>query len=112
MEPHALLYLARPLAVRPAPCDAGFFSPRLTDRLTLQRFFFLAMSVFCQQPRRGSSLLLLGQTFFLQVGKVELEEVIKSEEDEAVACLHSVFAIDDNRAAFRSRLVDVRFGLP
>ena len=110
MEPHALLYLARPLAVRPAPCDAGFFSPRLTDRLTLQRFFFLAMLVFCQQPSGGSSLLL-GQTFYLQVGQVELEEVIKSEEDEAIACLHSGLAVDDNRAAFRSRLVDVRFSL-
>tara|TARA_E500000081_G_scaffold152836_1_gene185881 strand:+ start:2679 stop:2978 length:300 start_codon:yes stop_codon:yes gene_type:complete len=46
-EPQALLYFDLPFAVRPAPCDAGFFSPRPTDRLTLQRFFFLAMLVFC-----------------------------------------------------------------
>ena len=30
-EPVAALYLARPLAVRPAPWDTGSFSPRPTD---------------------------------------------------------------------------------
>jgi len=50
LEPHALLYLARPFAVRPAPLDAGNFSPRLTERLTLHRFFvvFFAMETLCQ----------------------------------------------------------------
>jgi hypothetical protein len=31
-DPVALLYLARPLAVRPAPFDTGSFSPRPTAR--------------------------------------------------------------------------------
>ena len=44
LEPHLRLYLALPLAVRPAPFDAGFFSPRETERLTLQRFFLAAIS--------------------------------------------------------------------
>lgn len=39
-EPHFLLYLARPLAVSPAPFDAGFFSPFLTESETLHLFFF------------------------------------------------------------------------
>jgi len=33
LEPVSLLYLARPLAVSPAPCLVGSFSPRLIDRL-------------------------------------------------------------------------------
>ena len=37
--PVALLYLARPFAVRPPPCATDRFSPRPTDRLT---FFLLA----------------------------------------------------------------------
>jgi hypothetical protein len=39
-EPVAALYLARPLAVSPAPFDAGNFSPLPTDNDT---DFFLAM---------------------------------------------------------------------
>jgi len=34
LDPVALLYLARPLAVRPAPLLTGSFSPRPTDRET------------------------------------------------------------------------------
>ena len=33
-EPVSLLYLARPLAVSPAPLDTGNFSPFFTERLT------------------------------------------------------------------------------
>lgn len=40
--PVAALYLARPLAVRPAPLDTGSFSPLDTDRLTC----FLAIGFF------------------------------------------------------------------
>jgi hypothetical protein len=39
--PVAALYLARPLAVSPAPFDTGNFSPLPTDNFT---DFFLAMS--------------------------------------------------------------------
>ena len=42
--PVARLYLALPLAVRPAPLDAGLFSPRLTERETaFFRVFFFAI---------------------------------------------------------------------
>jgi len=34
LDPVSLLYLARPLAVRPAPLLTGSFSPRPTDRET------------------------------------------------------------------------------
>ena len=40
--PVALLYLARPLAVSPAPRDAGSFSPRPTDSDT--DFFGIRLS--------------------------------------------------------------------
>jgi hypothetical protein len=40
LDPVSLLYLARPFAVRPAPFDAGSFSPRPIDKLT---DFFLAI---------------------------------------------------------------------
>jgi hypothetical protein len=39
-EPVAALYLARPFSVKPAPLDAGSFSPRPTDNETL---FFVAI---------------------------------------------------------------------
>ena len=38
-EPVSLLYLARPLAVSPAPLDTGNFSPLDTERFTC--FFFI-----------------------------------------------------------------------
>lgn len=41
MLPVARLYFARPLAVKPAPCETGFFSPRPTDKDT---DFLLAMT--------------------------------------------------------------------
>ena len=34
LDPVALLYLARPLAVSPAPCLTDLFSPRPTERFT------------------------------------------------------------------------------
>lgn len=77
LEPHLRLYFARPLAVRPAPFEAGFFSPRPTDRLTLHRFLAMA------------SLLLLGETFVPQVCEIEAEEVVQSEQDQTVSCLHA-----------------------
>lgn len=43
-EPVAALYLARPLAVSPAPLDTGNFSPLPTDSDT---DFFLAMGLSC-----------------------------------------------------------------
>ena len=41
-DPVAALYLARPLAVRPAPFDTGNFSPRPIER----EGFFLVAIVF------------------------------------------------------------------
>lgn len=42
MDPVARLYLALPLAVRPAPLLAGLFSPFLTDSDTFLRFLLVA----------------------------------------------------------------------
>ncbi len=42
LEPVARLYLALPLAVRPAPLLAGLFSPFLTDSDTFLRFLLVA----------------------------------------------------------------------
>jgi len=47
-EPVAALYLARPLAVSPAPLDTGNFSPLPTDNDT---DFFLAIRVNCSSAR-------------------------------------------------------------
>ena len=46
--PVAALYLARPLAVRPAPCDTGSFSPLDTDRLTC--FLAIELSYLATHP--------------------------------------------------------------
>ena len=51
LEPHALLYLALPFAVKPAPCDAGFFSPRPTERDTLHFFFAIVHSKKSRLPK-------------------------------------------------------------
>ena len=52
LEPVALLYLARPLAVRPAPFDTGSFSPRHTDNLGLALFFVVA--IYTQSPKASN----------------------------------------------------------
>ena len=60
--PVALLYLALPFAVRPAPREIGSFSPRLTERLT--RLLFLGIQnltkicVNCQ----FSAKIVVGET--------------------------------------------------
>jgi len=48
-EPVSLLYLARPLAVSPAPLDTGNFSPFFTERLTC---FLLIAGEFVVRERK------------------------------------------------------------
>jgi hypothetical protein len=58
--PVAALYLARPLAVSPAPLDAGNFSPRPTAR---DGFFLVAIT---ETPLFSLQLILAGQQTVFQ----------------------------------------------
>lgn len=54
-DPVAALYLARPLAVSPAPLETGSFSPRPTDRFG--PFFFSMVRILCSRLDDGKTLL-------------------------------------------------------
>jgi hypothetical protein len=59
-EPVAALYLARPLAVKPAPLETGSFSPRPTAR----EGFFLAIEHRRRRTRKRNVDICLEQDTF------------------------------------------------
>jgi hypothetical protein len=59
-DPVAALYLARPLAVKPAPLDTGSFSPRPTDRFT---FFLVAMIYLYMYKKQRKTYMFIKRVY-------------------------------------------------